>query len=159
MFQPSPNCGIPARFSIDGIPISIVSSFTYVGTTVSNNSPDIEVEQRIQSATKAFGDLSTRLWSRYDIKLQTKVKVYNEAALPASLYATETMVLYGRHVKLLTRFQLHHLRSILRIKWQNKIPDVEVLNRAKSVSMEALIASAQIRWAGHVWSMLESRLL
>ena len=68
------------------------------------------------------------------------------------------MVLYRRHVKLLMRLQLRHLRSILWIKWQDKIPDVEVLNRAKSVSVEALITSAQLRWAGHVRRMPESRL-
>ena len=58
----------------------------------------------------------------------------------------------------LTRLELRHLRSILNIKWQDRIPDVEVLRRANTVSVEALITVSQLRWAGHVRRMANSRL-
>ena len=44
-------------------------------------------------------------------------------------------------------------------KWQDRIPDVEVLHRAHTVSFEALITVLQLRWAGHVRRMANSRLL
>ena len=38
------------------------------------------------------------------------------------------------------------------------IPDVEVLRRADTISVEALITTSQLRWAGHVLRMDNSRL-
>ena len=101
---------------VNGTPLKKAESFTYLGSTVTNtNSSDLEVERRIQAATKSFGALHRRLWSRHDIKLKTKIKVYNAAVVPSLLYATETMTLYQRHVKKLTRIQLRHLRQLLGI--------------------------------------------
>jgi len=51
-----------------------------------------------------------------------------------------------------------HLCHILGIRWQDKIPDVDVLERAKTVSVKALITASQLRWAGHVWRMPNNRL-
>ena len=59
-------------------------------------SVDIEVERRVQAANKSFGALHKRLWSRHDVKLETKMKVYNAAVIPSLLYATETLTLYQR---------------------------------------------------------------
>jgi len=53
--------------------------------------------------------------------------------------------------------QLRHLHHILGIRWQDKIPDVDVLERAKIVSVEALITVSQLRWAGHVWRKPDNR--
>jgi len=86
------------------------------------------------------------------------VKVYNAAVLPALLYSTECMTLYRRHTQKLTSVQLRHPRHILGIRWQDKIPDVDVIERAKTVSVEALITASQLRWAGHVWRMTDNRL-
>ena len=122
----------------------------------SNNSSDLEVERRIQAATKTFGSLRKRLWSRHDIKRTTKVKVYNAAILPALLYSTECMTLYRTHIKKITRTQLRHLRQILGIHWQDRVSDVEVLRRANTPSAEALITASQLRWAGHVRRMSDS---
>jgi len=108
--------------------------------------------QRIVQA-KAFGALHKRLWSRHEIRRSTKVKVYNTAVLPAFLYSTECITLYRRHLRKLTRVQLRHLRYILGIRWQDKIPNVDVLARAKTVSVEALITASQHRWAGHMCRM------
>ena len=41
------------------------------------------------------------------------------------------------------------LRSILGIRWQDCVTNLEVLDRANSTSIESLL-KAQLRWAGHV---------
>ena len=92
------------------------------------------------------------------LSTKTKVKVYSAAVLPCLLYSIECTTLYRRHIKALTRLQLHHLRSILNIKWQDRIPDVVVLRRAHTVSVEAPITVSQLRWPGHVCRMDSSRL-
>ena len=50
------------------------------------------------------------------------------------------------------------LRSILRIKWEDKVPDTEVLERAKAESVFSLLKRSQLRWAGHVFRMEDSRI-
>ena len=51
-------------------------------------SVDIEVERTVQAANKSFGVLRKRLWSRHDVKLETKMKVYNAAVIQSHVYAT-----------------------------------------------------------------------
>ena len=132
---------------------------TYLGSTVTNtNSADLEVERRIQSATKAYTALQKRLWSCHDISTKTKVKVYSVAVIPCLLYSIECTTFYRRHIVSLTRLQLCHLHSILNIKWQDHIPDIEVLRRAHTVSVEALITVSQLHWTGHVCRIAKSRL-
>ena len=50
------------------------------------------------------------------------------------------------------------LRTLLRIRWQDKVPDTEVLQRAESESIHAILLRCQLRWAGHVRRMDDSRL-
>ena len=50
------------------------------------------------------------------------------------------------------------LRSILEIRWQDHITNLEVLDQAKSTSIEATIIKAPLRWVGHVIRMSECRM-
>ena len=102
----------------------------------------------------AYGALQKRLWSCHDISTKTEVKVYSVAVIPCLLYSIECTTLYRRHIMA----QLCHLRSILNIKWRDRVLDVEVLRRAHTVSVEALVTVAQRRWAGHVQRIANNRL-
>ena len=50
------------------------------------------------------------------------------------------------------------LRKLLKIKWQDKIPDTEVLKKAGMQSMHTVLKLAQLRWTGHVIRMPDVRL-
>ena len=50
------------------------------------------------------------------------------------------------------------LRSIMNIRWQDKMTNIEVLERAGSISIEAMILKTQLRWFGHVIRMDDQRL-
>ena len=50
------------------------------------------------------------------------------------------------------------LRVILSIKWQDMVPDTEVLTRAGIPSIHTLPQKAQVRWGGHVTRMPDDRL-
>ena len=78
--------------------------------------------------------------------------------LTTLLYGCETWTIYRRHEKQLHQFHLRCLRSILKIRWQAKIPDTEVLERAQLPSVITTMRKAQIRWAGHVFRMSDSRI-
>ena len=106
----------------------------------------------------AYGALQKRLWSCHDINTKIKMKVYSVAVIPCLLYSTECTTFYRRYIMALTRVQPRHLRYILNIKWRDRVPDVEVLRRAHTVSVEALVTVARVRWAGRVQQMASNRL-
>ena len=68
------------------------------------------------------------------------------------------MPFYQRHAKRLNHFHTSCLRKLLKIKWQDRIPDTEVLKRAGMQSVHTLLKLAQLRWTGHVTRMPDERL-
>ena len=46
----------------------------------------------------------------------------------------------------------------LKIKWQDKIPDTEVLKKAGMQNMHTVLKLAQLMWTGHVRRMLDKQL-
>ena len=104
----------------------------------------------------AFGRLRGSIWDRS--RLDTKLKVYRSVVLPTLIYACETWTVYQRHAKRLNHFHTSCLRKLLKIKWQDQIPDTEVLKRAGMQSVHTLLKLAQLRWTGHVTRMSNERL-
>ena len=144
---------------MNGQKLQVVDKFTFLGSTLSRALHiDDEVTARTAKASVAFGRLRTNVWARNRIILDTKLKVYKAVVLPTLLYACETWTVYQRHAKRLTHFHLSCLRKLLKIRWQDKIPDTEVLKKAKMQSVHTLLKLAQLRWSGHVTRMPDERL-
>ena len=116
------------------------------------------MDYRIARASAAFGRLRDRVWERRGLSLQTKLKVYHAVVLPSLLYASETWTVYSRHARQLNAFHMRCLRTLLHIKWQDKVPDTEVLERSQMESIHAILMRTQLRWAGHVHRMEDNRL-
>ena len=138
----------------------MVDKFTYLGSTLSGVVHiDDEVNARIfAKASAAFGRLRGSIWDRSGIRLDTKLKVYRSVVLPTLLYACGTWTIYQRHAKRLNHFHTSCLRKLLKIKWQDRIPDTEVLKRAGMQSIHTLLKLAQLRWTGHVTRVPDERL-
>jgi len=84
--------------------------------------------------------------------------IYKAVCVSTLLYGCEAWVLYRRHIKALEQFQISYLQRMLRLRWRDKVPHVEIRHRAHCLSMEAIIAERQLRWTGHVIRMPENRL-
>ena len=137
----------------------MVDKFTYLGSTLFRVVHiDDEVNARIAKASATFGRLHGSVWDRSEIRLDTKLKVYRSVVLQTLLYACETWTVYQRHAKRLNHFNTSCLRKLLKIKWQDRIPDTEVLKRAGMQSVHTLLKLAQLRWTGHVTRMPDERL-
>ena len=110
-----------------------------VGSTISNDGTlDREITTRIQKASQAFGRLRIKVLLHKSISLSTKLKVYNAIVLPSLLYGCETWTLYRKHLRKLEQFHTRSLRSIMRIRWQDRVSNQEVLEslRASTTSIE-----------------------
>ena len=119
---------------------------------------DDEVTARTAKASVAFGRLRTNDWERNGIRLDTQLKVYKVVVLTALLYACETWTEYQSHAKKVNDFHLSCLRKILKIRWQDNIPDTEVLKKAKMQNVHTLLKLAKLKWTGHVTRMPDERL-
>ena len=160
MHQPAPGKEyIEPNIYINGQRLTTADRFTYLGSTLSRNIViDDEINTRIAKASVAFGRLYPNVWNRRGISLQTKIKVYRAIVIPTLLYACETWTVYQRHAKKLNHFHTTCLRKLLGIRWQDKIPDTEVLTRANLPSIHTVLKQSQLRWAGHVTRMPDHRL-
>ena len=139
--------------TVKGQRLQVIDKFTSFGSTLSRVVHiDDEVNARI--ATTAFCRLRGSIWDRSGIRLDTKLKVYRSVVLPTLLYACESWTVYQRHAKRLNHFHTSCLRKLLKIKWQDRIPDIEVLKRAGMQSVHTLLKLAQLRWTGHVTECL-----
>ena len=144
---------------IDGAKLSSVKNFCYLGSVMScDGSLDDEITNRISKASVAFGRLTNRLWKSHDIRITTKISVYRVAVLSALMYGCETWTLYRKHVRQLEAFHMRCLRRICNIRWQDRVPNTEVLRKCGISSIQTLLVKAQLRWAGHVVRMEDSRI-
>ena len=140
-------------------PLKATDSFTYPGSNLSREANiDVEVNNRLSKANSAFGRLRKKVWDRLGISQETKLKVYMAVVLTVLLYACESWTVYSRHARKLNIFHTKCLRIILSIKWQDMVPDTEVLTRAGIPSIHTLLQQAQVRWAGHVTRMPDDSL-
>ena len=160
MHQPAP--GMPyvePSIMVKGQKLRVVNKFTYIDSTLSRAVHiDDEVNSRIAKASSAFGRLKDNVWERRGISLSTKLKVCRAVILTTLLYGSESWTVYSRHARQLNHFHMTCLRRLLRIKWQDKIPDTEVLSRTNLPSIHTLLQKVQVRWAGHVALMPDTRL-
>nr|VZI42215.1 unnamed protein product [Spirometra erinaceieuropaei] len=163
MHQPPPNSATapnaPPQISVNGTQLQLVENFPYLDSTLSRNTKiDDEVANRISKASQAFGRLHGTVWNRHGLQLSTKLKMYMAVILPTLLYGAETWTVYTKQARRLSHFHLSCLRCILRLNWQDRIPDPDVLERTDIVSIYTMLRQIQLRRRGHLVRMDDKRL-
>ncbi|BHF75504.1 hypothetical protein SprV_0501860000 [Sparganum proliferum] len=162
MHQPPPNTATPPdapQISVNGTQLQVVENFPYLGSTLaSNTNIDDEVANRISKASQAFGRLQTAVWNSHGHQLSMKLKMYKAVILPTLLYGAETWTVYTKQARRLNHFHLSCLRRILRLNWQDRIPDTDVLEQTGILSIYTMLRQMQLRWSGHLVRMDDERL-
>ncbi|KAJ1144046.1 hypothetical protein NDU88_010348 [Pleurodeles waltl] len=67
--------------------------------------------------------------------------------LPTLLCACETQAVYWGHAQWLIHFHMSRLCKLLKIRWQDKVLDTDILSSASLLSVRTLLMKAQTRWA------------
>ena len=139
--QPAPaRPYVEPNITVNGQKLAVTDKFGYLGSTLSRSVKiDEEVSYRIARASAAFGRLRDTVWERRGLTRETKLKVYQAVVLPSLLYACEAWTTYSRHIKQSNAFHMRCLRSLLHIKWQDKVPDTEVPQRAEMEGIHATL--------------------
>ncbi|KAJ1082765.1 hypothetical protein NDU88_002930 [Pleurodeles waltl] len=115
----------------EGEILKAVDKFIHLGITLSTSvNIDTEVDTCIIKASSVFRWLWELVRERRCVKLSTKLKMYKAVILPTLLYACETWIVYERPAKKLNCLHMNSLRRLLKITWQDKVPDTAVLSQA-----------------------------
>ena len=149
----------PPVITIDNTELEVVDTFTYLGSTVSSStSLDAEISCRIAKAAAVMAKLNKRVWGNDLLSERTKLCVYQACVLSTLLYGSESWTTYARQERRLNRFHLRCLRRLLHIRWQDRVTNTEVLERAGSLTMPSLLIQRRLRWLGHAHRMEPVRL-
>lgn len=149
----------PIPICIDGSALAMVDKFRYLGSTLTNNNClDAEISARIGKAATVMSKLTKRVWENKNLTTNTKLRVYRACVLSTLLYGSETWTTYARQETKLNTYHMRCLRRILSITWADKITNTEVLNRAKSTTIFAMLSERRLRWLGHVRRMDKGRI-
>ena len=160
LYQAAPGSLLsPEDILIDNKPLTTVTSFTYLGSTVtSTNKLDKELQIRMAKASSAFGRLSQRLWRNHNVFISMKCKFYRAIIISTLLCGIESWTLYKCQMRKLEVYIMRHLRTIMNIRWWHHISNKEILARAHFPSLHALLVQRTMRWAGHIVRMEDQRL-
>ena len=100
-----------------------------------------------------LGRLGTRVWENPKLTTKTKMAVFDVCVVSTLLYESEAWTTSSKQERKLNSFHLRSLRGILGIRWRDKLPNTEVLDRAGLPTMYTLLRQRRMRWIGHVRRM------
>ena len=63
-----------------------------------------------------------------------------------------------QHISPLAVFQMNCLRRICGISLHDHVPNVDILNRCNTLSVESQLQGKRLRWLGRVFRMLNDRM-
>ena len=91
----------PTTLSLNNKIIEKVNSFVYLGSTfvMDESSNTTDILSRIGKATSTFGRLKSQLFTRADISIKTKMRVFNCSVIPVLLYGSESWLISAIDMK------------------------------------------------------------
>ena len=141
------SAGSNSEINVDGSSLDTVDKFCYFGSTLTKNL-DLteEITKQIGKAAMNFGLLRKQAWENNKLSTKVKICIYETCVLSSLLYCAETWTTYARHSKRLNSFQLRCLRKILKVRWQEKMPDTEILKHSRLMHVETMIMQKRLRF-------------
>ncbi len=137
------------HITIEGNDIENLNGFVFLGSSV----PDVKVDidRRIALASTAFGRLRKSIWSKRNINMELKMRLFSALIVPIAIYGAETWVLTTKEENKLNVFEMRCLRSILGISRRDRIRNVNIRRRTQSEkTIVEVIKTKRLKWFGHV---------
>ena len=147
------------EISIDSKALEMTDQFTYLGSTISSNLfVDHEIDERIAKASGTMAKLNKRVWSNNHLSLHTNMKVYQACVISTLLHSIECQTIYAKQEARLNSFHIPSLKRILRVAWEDKIPNTHIMRRTKMFNIHALLFQSSSRLLGYVSRMPQGRI-
>ena len=107
------------HITIEGNDIENVNSFVFLGSSVPN--VKVDIDRRIALASTSFGRLRKSIWSKRNINMELKMRLFRALIIPIAIYGAETWVLTTKEENKLNVFEMRCLRSILGVSRRDRI--------------------------------------
>ncbi len=115
--------------------------------SVANGQGIEEIRSRINLAQSAFSRLQSCLWSRREILLRTKERVYQAVVRSILLNGCETWPARVADERMLEVLQNDSIRCILHVKRRDCVPSVNVRRRLCLPSIPAQLVQGRLTWS------------
>nr|VZI33106.1 unnamed protein product [Spirometra erinaceieuropaei] len=139
--------------------LDLTKAFDTLGSTLSRNTKiDDEVVHRISKASQALDRLQNTVWNPHGPHVNIKLKIYRAVILLTLLHGTDSWTVYKKQARKLSLFHLSCLRQIVKLRWQVRILDTDVLEKTGILSIETMLRQLQLRWSDHLVRMDDERL-
>jgi len=150
-----------ARLKVDGVDIV---AFKYLGSVIAPSlRDDIDVENRISQAAKAFGALCKPIFKEPGLTARAKGTIYSAFVLSLLLYGSEAWALTKELQHQLSVFHNNCIRRIAginrRMQWHDHVTSEAAAARVGLRTIESHLDERLLRWAGHVARLRENRLV
>ena len=146
----------PQSIEINNHIVEVVDNFIYLGSKISRRGGiQHETSRRIALASDILRRLWRPLWKHRNIKIRTKMRIYNACVLSVLLYGSETWPLSASLARRLAGFETRAQRRVLGIRWQDRVTNEELRRRSLQPPLPRLLAQRRLRWFGHVLRMPE----
>ncbi|XP_075316757.1 uncharacterized protein LOC142376932 [Odontesthes bonariensis] len=135
--------------TIGGEEVKETESFVYLGSVVDRQGgTDGDVTARIGKARAAFIMLRN-VWASKVIRIATKLRIFNSNVKSVLLYGSETRRTTKATQHRIQTFINTCLRRIFKIKWSDKISNLELWDRAGQNPVGSQILKRKWSWIGH----------
>ncbi len=136
--------------SIGNTNLDAVTTFTYLGRTLSNTADDRKaVEDRISIGWGAFRKVESIISNRH-VSMTTKRKTYETFVSPCILYACETITWKSESIKKMQTFQNHIMRWMTGKCQIDRTPINKLFELTKLFPIEQTIRTRKLKWFGHI---------
>ena len=141
------------KLKVENNKIEEVERFIYLDANVSNKSDILaDIKKRIALASGQMKQLAN-IWNTSGITNRTKVILFKSLILSVLLYGSETWKLTKGEETKLDVFQMRCLRGLYKIRWQQHVPNREVLERAELTAVSEEVRRRRWNWIGQVMRM------
>ena len=122
--------GTTVTIRIDGTEIEQVQSFIYLGHKITQDGrSEEEVKRRIGIARTAFSKMNNTL-TKPLIPMETRLRILKCYVWSTLLYGAETWTISNVMKQRLCAFEMWCYRKMMNIKWQDRVKNEEVIQRA-----------------------------
>ena len=146
--------GFQEELEVSGQKLGVVSSFKYLGATISDVGSKPEVLSRIAQTMGAMAKLKP-IWNDGNISLKSKIKLMNTLVMSIFLYACETWTLNASLEKRILALEMRCYRKIMNISYKDHVTNERVrllVHTAvgKRDDLLTIVKQRKLRWYGHV---------
>ncbi|KAI5739997.1 hypothetical protein M8J77_026070 [Diaphorina citri] len=144
----------PSHITIDNYKFESVSSFKYLGVTLTqDHQEDIEIQARLNAANRSF-HASKKLMSSKLLSRCSKIKLYKTIIRPILTYGSENWIMTKKTEKKIITFENKILRKIYGPTLENGIWRIkhnkEIRDLYNQPDIVAEVKRGRLRWMGHI---------